>query len=271
MNPQSTVRKILYSFGKIFWSIYFVIGIAVIGFIMAYVTCGFLHLIIFILNRLGFEKNSRKIEILAEYIQCYSIYVLLKIQPWLSFTENFQSIYNFYERYRTRRVMVVCNHRSSLDTFILIGLIPGLRGMAKKSIFYNVFFAPIMLMIGFVPVEKGSLTSFREGIQLLRNRILERDRPALVFPETTRCPKGFDGIGKFSEAVFTAALESKALVVPILIKNTDRVYGRGDLWVNPFEKAQFKILPEIDSQNFTNCSQISNFTHDLLLKEYQCS
>jgi 1-acyl-sn-glycerol-3-phosphate acyltransferase len=167
--------------------------------------------------------------------------------------------------------MVVANHRSNLDTFLLIALIPGLRGMAKKSLFYNIFFAPPMLLNGFVPVSKGNLNSFFDGLKLLQKKILMKNRPALVFPETTRCKKNFVGIGKFSDAVFKAAIEAKTIIVPILITDTDQILGRGDFFIRPYTRAKLTIFDPMAAISYKNENELSVHVKNLLVEKMSCS
>lgn len=167
--------------------------------------------------------------------------------------------------------MFVANHRSNLDTFLLISLIPGLRGMAKKSLFSNLFFAPIMLLAGFVPVEKGNLKDFRQGIDLLKTKILNKNFSALVFPETTRCQKNAKGIQKLSDAVFLAAIESQALVVPIIIQGSDQVLGRGDFLLNPYNPIQITIFDAIQSSDFKTPTELSSFVKNYFLERIPCN
>lgn len=169
----------------------------------------------------------------------------MRLQPWFQCETNLPGISEIYQKIGSRRVIFAANHRSNLDTFILISYIPGLRGMAKSSLFYNIFFAPIMWIIGFIPVEKGNLRSFLEGLALVRKKILDRNRSLLIFPETTRCQKGAVGVGKFSAAIFQLAVDSQAVIVPIALQNTDQLYGRGDLLLNPFQKTKVTMLEPI--------------------------
>lgn len=262
-------RSKLYSFIQIFWSIYFVVTIGIIGLFFGYFFSLFFFLLAYITR--PFFSYSTKILYLAEYIQCFSIRLLLWIQPWLKLTTNFQNTYGFFDQYKTRKVMFVPNHRSNLDTFLLIALIPGLRGMAKSSLFYNIFFAPFMILVGFVPVKKGSVQGFLKGLQALKNKILLLNRAALVFPETTRCQKGATQLNKFSIAVFEIAKESQALVVPVFIKGTDTTLGRGDLWLNPFKPITLKIFPALEPKNFKNSSELCEHVHQLLAAEQACN
>jgi 1-acyl-sn-glycerol-3-phosphate acyltransferase len=251
-------NKTLYLCEKLFWSIYFVLGIAVIGFVMGYIITSFFYFLSWILR-------SERLMFAAEYIQCWSIRFLLFIQPWLKCKNNFQNIYRFHAQYGTRKIVYVANHRSNLDTFLLISLIPGLRGMAKKSLFYNVFLTPMMLLIGFVPVQKGNIQSFIEGLKLVRLKILLKNKPALVFPETTRCVKNTVGVGKMSHAVFAMAKEAKALIVPIRIEKTDQVLGRGDFLIHPYHEIRLTILEPIHPENFSDHHVLSDYVKSALI------
>jgi 1-acyl-sn-glycerol-3-phosphate acyltransferase len=232
---------------------------------MGYVTTVSILLLSMILS--PFEWISTKLRYLAEGVLCYSIRFLLWSQPWLKCHHNFQPIFGFYDQYKTRKVMFVANHRSNLDTFLLISLIPGLRGLAKSSLFYNIFFAPIMLLIGFAPVKKGSIDGFLVGLKMLKTKILDRNRAVLIFPETTRCEKNFSSIQKFSSAVFDVAIESSALVVPIFIQDTDQSLGRGDLLLNPYNPLAMKIFSAIQTSDFKNATELSKHVRNLFLNE----
>lgn len=265
--PASAIdhKNLLYNFSRIFWSIYFVIGIAIIGGIFGYIVT----LSLFVLSHLlsPFSKLSTFIRHQAEYVQCLCIRMLLKLQPWLRCETNFPSIVGFYDQLGTRNVLFVANHRSNMDTFLLISYIPGLRGLAKKSLFYNIFFAPFMYVCGFIPVEKGSSESFVKGLGMLRDKLLKRNRPVLIFPENTRCEKNFSSVQKFSAAVFSIAIESKALLVPLVIESTDQLLGRGDLFIHPFTQVQIKMLEPIVAANYTDAQELRDHTWSLIHSE----
>jgi 1-acyl-sn-glycerol-3-phosphate acyltransferase len=189
-------------------------------------------------------------------VQCLSIRLLLRLQPWLRCETNFHGILGFYERFHTRKILFVANHRSNLDTFLLISYIPGLRGLAKSSLFYNIFFAPFMYVAGFIPVDKGSPESLLKGLKRLREKLLERNRSVLIFPETTRCEKGFPSVHKFGASFFSLAIDSHALVVPLAIECTDQLMGRGDFLLNPFQPVKIKMLEPVDATQFKDSVEL---------------
>ena len=254
MSETVLHKSPLYSFSRVFWSIYFVLGIAVIGGIFGYIVTLALFILSFLLK--PFKGLSTEVRYAAEYVQCVCIRFLLKIQPWLACETNLPAITGFYDFFKTRRILFVANHRSNLDTFLLISYIPGLRGLAKRSLFYNFFFGIFMYIAGFIPVEKGSSESYLSGLNALRDRLLLKDRPVLIFPENTRCDKGFTSVRKFSSGVFDKAIESKALIVPIVIQNTDRLMGRGDVLINPYQTVKLTMLKPIQANTYQNSQSL---------------
>jgi 1-acyl-sn-glycerol-3-phosphate acyltransferase len=243
-------RTFTYSFSRIFWSIYFVLTIGFIGFFWGYlITCS-----LFLISRAlaPFKTLSEKISRLAETGSCLSIRLLLRMQPWLQCETNLHGILGFYRQFPNRKIVFVANHRSNLDTFLLISYIPGLRGLAKSSLFYNLPFALPMCLAGFIPVRKGSPSSYLSGVRALKVQALDQDRPVLSFPENTRCNKGFNSINKFGGSFFSLAIEGQALVIPLVIESTDKLLGRGDLFLHPFKKAKIKMLTPIPVDSSTN-------------------
>lgn len=247
---------------RFFWSLYFALSIGVIGLFAAYLFTLPAYLLAFIFS--AWPAISSKILIFSENVLCSSIRLLLNLQPWLRCEAKFANIWNFYDQFKTRRILFVGNHRSNLDTFLLISYIPGLRGLAKHSLFYNIFFAPIMLTLGFIPVKKGNSESFREGLTAIKEKILKKNNAVLIFPENTRCNKNFKGMGKMSRSFFSMAIEANALVVPIAIQKSDLVMGRGDLFLHPGE-IKIDMLDPIDSSKFKDGKVLAEFVRNKIL------
>jgi 1-acyl-sn-glycerol-3-phosphate acyltransferase len=265
MSESVLQKSPLYSFSRIFWSIYFVLCIAVIGGIFAYIVTLTLFILSFLL--FWFPWASTQVRYLAEYVQCVCIRFLLKIQPWLKCETNLPPIKGLYDHFKTRRILFVGNHRSNLDTFLLISYIPGLRGLAKRSLFYNFFFGIFMYIAGFIPVEKGNSRSYLLGLNALRDKLLKKDRPVLIFPENTRCNKGFSSIQKFSSGVFDKAIDCEAIIVPLVIENTDRLMGRGDFFINPYEPVKITMLQPVKAKDYTDSRKLRDEVWRLIRTE----
>jgi len=247
-------NTLTYRFSQLFWSIYFVLTIGAIGILFGYFLTFAIYFVALLLT--PWHWGSDRVRHCGENTQCLSIRMLLKIQPWLHCDTNLHGILGFYNRFHTRKILFIANHRSNLDTFLLISYIPGLRGLAKSSLFYNVFFAPFMYVAGFIPVDKGSPESLIKGLKLLNEKLLQRDRSVLIFPETTRCEKGFHSVNKFSASFFSLAIESQALIVPLAIEDTDQIMGRGDLLIHPFQRVKIKMLEPVDAKKFHDSMEL---------------
>ena len=246
-----------YRFWRIFWSIYFVLTIAIVGLV-----CGYgVTLSIYLLAWLAapWRWLSACIRHFGEAVQCLSIRFLLRLQPWLKCQTNFHGVVGFYGQFRTRRILFVANHRSNLDTFLLISYIPGLRGLAKSTLFHNLFMAPFMLSAGFVPVQKGNARSFIDGLNLLGQRLLAHDRAVLIFPENTRCEKGFALLNKFGASPFGIAIQQGAVVVPLAIHETDQLLGKGDILLHPFQPVRIEMLAPVEAAEFSDSTALRNF------------
>ncbi|HRO66383.1 MAG TPA: lysophospholipid acyltransferase family protein [Pseudobdellovibrionaceae bacterium] len=257
--------QISYRFRQIFWSIYFVLTIGLVGSLFGYVFTFALYFAAFLLS--PWKGPSDRIRHGGEFFQCASIRFLLRLQPWLRAETNLPELRGFYDNFGTRRVLFVGNHRSNLDTFLLISYVPGLRGLAKSSLFYNIFFAPFMWVAGFIPVKKGSPESFMEGLKMLRTKLLERERPVLIFPENTRCKKGASSLEKFSAAVFSMAIDAEALIVPLAIVGTDDVLGKGEFWLSPGHPIRIKMLPPVRASDYTDAQALRDRVREALKVE----
>lgn len=264
------MAKFIHLLNRLFWSLYFVMTIAIIGTLFGYLLTFFLFVLAKVIKPLH-PPSSKVILDFTERFYASSIHFLLKLQPWLHYKTNLPRLSQYRafinHQCQTRRLLYVANHRSNLDTFLLISLIPGLRGLAKSSLFYNFFFAPFMWIVGFIPVEKGNAKSFIDGLDRLRTELLANEIPVLIFPENTRCSKGSSKLNKWGQAVFKMAIEAKATIIPIALKNTDTVLGRGDLLLTPFRPIQIKMLTPVEAQEWKDCHQLSKTVHQLLATE----
>lgn len=237
--------------------------------------CGYvLTILLYAIGNILFPlmpKFSKGLISWTEKIYTLSIRSLLVIQPWLLCKSNIPSLFHlnyfFQNNCKTKRLLFVANHRSNLDTFLMISWIPGLRGLAKSSLYYNILLAPFMCLTGFIPVKKGSPMSFIEGLQKLRIRLLENERPVLIFPENTRCKKGTPKLNKWSQSVFKMALDAKVTIIPIALKNTDGILGKGDCLLNPFVPIEVKMLKPIEASSYKNFQVLSRDVHFILEQE----
>jgi 1-acyl-sn-glycerol-3-phosphate acyltransferase len=129
---------------------------------------------------------------------------------------------------RTGAVILAANHISNADAVPIAGfIIPALRRrrihwMGKREMFEWPILGWIFDQFGVHPVDRG--TADVEAYRLA-TRILDSGYVLIIFPEGTRSPDG--ALQEAKDGLATLALRSGAVIVPIGINGTDRVWPRG--------------------------------------------
>jgi 1-acyl-sn-glycerol-3-phosphate acyltransferase len=117
------------------------------------------------------------------------------------------------------KTVVVSNHESNADPF-LISLLPWeMKWLAKASLFKVPFAGWGMWLAGDIPVVRGDVESGREALERCA-RWLEKGVPVVIFPEGTRSRTG--ELLPFRDGAFRLAIEAGADVLPIAVAGTRR-------------------------------------------------
>jgi 1-acyl-sn-glycerol-3-phosphate acyltransferase len=237
-NDDTFVRFIFTAFFSKVWLLYFLISIAILGGVFAYGICVPLYLI----GR--FYRPSRH---LAEHIFCRLVQLLMDIQPWFNATLELDIPVNK----SSQKIVLISNHRSHLDSFILLSRVRGIRIFAKKSLFYIPFLGFMMRLTRQVPGKRGQVDSFLEAMEVVRQGLRDKDTIHL-FPEMTRCPEGYVGTQKFSTLPFQVAIQEKATLIPIVFQGSDHVWAKGKMGVRFRKPMRVSSLAPIDCSQFSS-------------------
>jgi 1-acyl-sn-glycerol-3-phosphate acyltransferase len=240
---------------------YLVLSIAILGSFFAYSVSIPLHLLSRVLPR----KLAHPVRGLAQDSITYGIRVLMKTQPWLkgSYTGALQD--------HSRGMLFVSNHRSHLDTFMLLVRIPRIQFLAKSSLFFVPLLGLYMRASRQISVSRTRAESFFAAMDEVEKQLKEGMR-VHVFPEMTRCPAGMRGTQKFFLAPFHAALRSGALVVPVSIAGTDEYWPKGERFLKRFGFFRVSILEPIESTQFNSAQSLKSAVQakiDASLQEVQ--
>ena len=138
---------------------------------------------------------------------------------------------------RTGAVILAANHQSSADSVAVGGFItPALRRrrihwMGKREMFDWPLLGWGFAHGGVHPVERGAadVEAFR-----LASRILEAGYVLIIFPEGTRSPDG--ALQEAKDGLAALALRGGAVIVPIGINDTDRVWPKGRAFPLPIPR-----------------------------------
>jgi 1-acyl-sn-glycerol-3-phosphate acyltransferase len=236
-----------------FWLIYFLIAILIIGLIFAYGLCAPLY----VLGRF-YQPATR----LADKYLCRYIGLLMYLQPWLKGNTEI----HLPPRKENRGVLIVSNHRSILESFILLSRISGIRMFTKTSLLKIPLLGMMMRLSHQIPAQKGHVDSFLKAMEIMRKR-LRAGETVQVFPELTRCPKNFVGVQRFISFPFLLALQEKVDIVPVIFHNTDKVWPKGTFTIFSGHEVKVTTLAPIQSERFSSAEELRDEVRTLIEKE----
>ncbi len=146
-----------------------------------------------------------------------------------------------------RAYVVVANHQSNIDPFLLSHLPWDMRWVAKEELFKLPLVGTLLRLSGDIPVKRGNGESVREMVACCRDT-LDRGLSVMMFPEGTRTRDG--QIGAFKDGAFRLAIEARVPVLPIAIEGTRGCLSKGS-WHLQGARARASILEPIATDEMT--------------------
>jgi 1-acyl-sn-glycerol-3-phosphate acyltransferase len=232
--------------GSNFWFLFFLITIALIGF--AFNAALFFPV-------LALSKVFPALKPVPDRIIYIGIYFLMMVQPWFNSEIEIELPKN-----HKGGVLLVSNHRSHLDVFILLSRIQGIRVLAKSTLFKIPFLALMMRSTRQIGVERGRFDAWVKAMDTVKERLRAGER-VHVFPEMTRCAPGFRGVQPFTAGPFLAALQEDAVILPLVFKNTDGVWPKGQVGLNFRQPVQVRTLAPIRARDFASADLLKTEVH----------
>ena len=123
--------------------------------------------------------------------------------------------------------VLVANHQSIGDIFVLYQLRKHFKWVAKDSVFLVPFLGWMMWMADYVPIRRGNQRSRDRMLQACLDH-LRRGSSILMFPEGTRSRDG--ELREFRRGAFSMAIAAGVPVLPIVIDGTLHALPQGS-WV----------------------------------------
>jgi len=225
------------------WLIFFLVSIAVVGFSVnafVYFPLKALSVLFPRLKPIPDKTLSR------------GIYFLMWVQPWFNAEIDIELPEN-----RSQGVLLVSNHRSHLDVFILLSRIAGIRVLAKSTLFKIPFLALMMRSTRQIRIERGRFDAWVKAMDEVKARLKEGER-VHIFPEMTRCSPGFRGLHEFRAAPFLAAMQEDAVVIPVVFKNTDGAWPKGQHGLNFGAPVMVKTLKPLRAKEFASADLLKS-------------
>jgi 1-acyl-sn-glycerol-3-phosphate acyltransferase len=117
------------------------------------------------------------------------------------------------------RTVVVSNHESNADPFLISFLPWEMKWLGKASLFKIPFVGWSMWLAGDIPVRRGEKDSAQEAMATCA-RWLDKGMPVMIFPEGTRSKT--EDLLPFKDGAFRLAIETGADVLPMAVSGTRR-------------------------------------------------
>jgi len=148
--------------------------------------------------------------------------------------------------------LIIANHPGLLDAPLLLGRLPGVVPIVKRSLLRNPFVAPAIYAADYVTND--------DGYQMVAEcaRRLRAGESVLVFPEGTRTPA--NGSVRLRRGAAQIAVRARCPILPITIRISVPVLRKADSsWCAPAEQPVFRItaLPMTAARRYiaTGCSE----------------
>jgi 1-acyl-sn-glycerol-3-phosphate acyltransferase len=149
--------------------------------------------------------------------------------------------------YQPGKTVVVCNHVSNSDAFLIAHLPWEMKWLGKASLFKIPVLGWLMQLAGDVPVKRGTKGSIVEAMQLCKDH-LALGMPVMIFPEGTRSATG--ELLPFKDGAFRLAIEAGAEVLPVAVAGTKSALPKHS-WRFGFSRGRVTVGKPIPTEGLT--------------------
>lgn len=165
-----------------------------------------------------------------------------RVSPAWSF-----GIFGPVKAYRPTNTVVVSNHQSQADPFLISGLPWEMKWLGKKVLFQIPFVGWSMTLAGDIPLNRGNRDSAKEAMGKC-SEYLQRGMPVMIFPEGTRSRDG--KLLPFKAGAFRLAIENGSDVLPLAVSGTHSSLPKGS-WKVGHSKARVMMGDPISTKGMT--------------------
>lgn len=144
--------------------------------------------------------------------------------------------------------VIVANHQSLADIFVLSGLRHHFKWVSKESLLRIPFFGWNMKLNEYVAIKRGDKKSIREMMSSCK-KWLNQGVSIMMFPEGTRSDDG--KIGAFRDGSFRLSQDCNVPMLPIVISGTREIVAKHSRIFNFGAKISITILPPVLPEFFS--------------------
>lgn len=146
-----------------------------------------------------------------------------------------------------RGYVVVSNHQSTADPFLLSFLPWDMRWVSKEAIFKLPIIGWLMKLGGDIPLRRGEAQSVVQMLNACKET-LASGMCVMIFPEGTRSPDG--KLLPFKPGAFQLAIETQSPILPVALTGTHACRPKGSLWFGE-AKAVVRVLEPVETAGLT--------------------
>jgi 1-acyl-sn-glycerol-3-phosphate acyltransferase len=152
------------------------------------------------------------------------------------------------EKIRSGAVYVmVANHQSLLDIFVLFRLFTHFKWVSKIEMFRLPLIGWNMALNGYIALRRGDKDSIAKMMNACE-RTLARGSSVLLFPEGTRTRDG--NLGRFKHGAFTLAQKARVPLLPIVVDGTYTALPASGFVLRGRHDIRVEVLDEIPYAEF---------------------
>lgn len=223
-----------------------------------FVTAAMLFLLMVLL--LPFERVFDPQRALLHYLTCLWGFHFVRLNPfWKCRIEGAQNLE------RGQRYVIVANHQSLADIFVLAGLRHHFKWVSKESLMRIPFFGWNMRLNEYIAIKRGDIRSIKEMMSTCKHWLMQ-GVSIMMFPEGTRSETG--EIGHFRDGSFRLALDCDVPVIPVVISGTREVISKHGRCFNFGARMTIRVLPPVLPGPFMGSSgKMRDHVHQLMKRE----
>jgi len=146
-----------------------------------------------------------------------------------------------------RPYVVVANHESFADMFLISHLPWEMKWVSKEDFFKYPLVGWLMLMSRDIKLVRGNKQSIVSAMRGAHDR-LDKKVSVMLFPEGTRTLDG--ALGEFKDGAFRLAIETGCPILPLAVAGTREAIPKGD-WRFGVTTAEVRVLSPIETTGMT--------------------
>lgn len=146
-----------------------------------------------------------------------------------------------------RPYVVVSNHESYADIFLISHLPWEMKWMSKDTIFKIPVMGWMMHMVGDIHIVRGNASSATSALAQARDR-LRKKVSVMIFPEGTRS-RSWDLL-PFKDGAFRLAIEEQVPILPLAVAGTRHAMAKGSFQFRR-SLAEVRVLEPVETKGLT--------------------